>query len=84
MLTGPGGKLNGADKLFSLMNNSKTINGKICGVNLKGKELNEDMFTVVGLVKYAVNNDLIISEHEENEESKGFIFKMKRFFADIF
>ncbi|MDA3884808.1 MAG: cell division protein FtsA [Candidatus Delongbacteria bacterium] len=84
MLTGPGGKLKGADKLFSQMNNSKTINGKICGVNLKGKELQEDMFTVVGLVKYAVNHDLIISEHEENEESKGFIFKMKRFFADIF
>ena len=83
MLTGPGSRLKGTDKLFSQMNNSKTTNGKICGVNTKGKEINEEMFTVVGLVKYAVNHDLIISEHEENEESRGVLYKVKRFFADI-
>ncbi|MBN2790453.1 MAG: cell division protein FtsA [Candidatus Delongbacteria bacterium] len=84
MLTGPGSRLKGADKLFSQMNNSKTVNGKICGINTKDKEIHEEMFTVVGLIKYAVNNDLIVSEHDENEESKGMLFKMKRFFADIF
>jgi len=83
IITGPGSKLKGADKLFAELNNSKTVKGKAIGIKVKNEELKEDYFTAAGLVKYAVVNNIFSSESGEKKKTSAFK-KIKHFVADLF
>lgn len=83
IITGPGSRLKGSEKLFSDMNHSKTVTGTAQGIKCKAGELTDEYFTASGLVKYAVNND-IFSDHAEMTGNIGFIKKVKQFVMDLF
>ncbi len=83
ILTGPGSSMRGADRLFSDMNNSKTTKGKLMGVKSEKENITDDFYTSVGLVKYAVVNDIFTDDNEGMNEN-GFIGRIKQFVADLF
>jgi cell division protein FtsA len=83
IITGPGSRLKGSEKLFSEMNHSKTVPGTALGIKCKAEELEDEYFTAAGLVKYAVNND-IFTDREESTGNKGIIKKVKQFVMDLF
>ncbi|HQO09133.1 MAG TPA: cell division protein FtsA [Clostridiales bacterium] len=82
IITGPGSRLKGAEKLFSEINNSRTVKGKIVGVKSKIDVISDDYFTAVGLVKYAVNYD-IFSDESADGGRRSVAQKLKKFFADL-
>jgi|GEM_PF-1711914 len=82
IITGPGSRLNGADKLFSEINNSRTVKGKVTGVKGKAEDFTEDYFTSIGLVKYAVRND-IFGEDEDPGKQRKLWDRLKKFVSDL-
>ena len=82
IITGPGSRLNGADKLFSEINNSRTVKGKVTGVKGKTEDFTEDYFTAIGLVKYAIRND-IFGEDEDLGKKKKIWDRLKKFVSDL-
>ena len=83
IITGPGSRLKGSEKLFSEMNHSKTVPGTALGIKCKTGELDDEYFTAAGLVKYAVNND-IFSDPVETGGNQGIVKKVKQFIMDLF
>lgn len=83
VITGPGSRMKGADRLFSEMNNSRTVRGKIIGVKSKTEDISEDYITAVGLVKYAVANDIFCDEEDDGKKKK-FTVRFKKFVSDLF
>ncbi|MFO7809917.1 MAG: cell division protein FtsA [Candidatus Delongbacteria bacterium] len=82
IITGPGSRIQGAEKLFGHMNNSKTVTGTMEGIRTKDQNVTDEYFTSVGLVKYAVNND-IFSEDGDDSRQKGIIERIKEFLRDL-
>ncbi|MBU4486110.1 MAG: cell division protein FtsA [Candidatus Delongbacteria bacterium] len=82
IITGPGSKLKGAEKLFSEINNSKTIHGTVLGIKSNADEITEDYFTAVGLVKYAIMNELF-SEGDNEDRKKSIFERFKQFITDL-
>jgi cell division protein FtsA len=82
IITGPGSRMKGADKLFSEINNSRTVKGKAVGVKGKAEEMTEDYLTAIGLVKYALLND-IFGDGEDDGKKKKMWDRLKKFVSDL-
>jgi len=88
MLTGDGFRLKGADKLFEKEMNCKTIKGIIIGVEYPGEREPWSFNTPLGLVKYALNKNLLKMSDEdddfEEEEAESWWGRIKCIVSDIF
>ncbi len=82
VITGPGSRIRGAEKLFADMNNSKTVSGTLSAGVKSDFEISDEYYSAIGLVKYAVLNGML-NEDDETENKKGFLKWIKQFISDL-
>lgn len=86
VLTGDGFKLRGAEKLFQKEMNCKTVKGGVVGVEMATDSDIGSFSTSLGLMKYALDSNLLQPGSEEEElegEEETFWGKIKSILSDL-
>ena len=88
MLMGDGFRLKGSEKLFEEEMNCKTVKGIVIGVDFPGERDPWSFNTPLGLVKYALDKNLLKTDEEdddfEEEEAESWWGRIKCIVSDMF